>query len=110
MSEEPGTEFGYNAVGTVHHLAFRAKDLKEQNQMTQKIIELGLSPTSVIDRFYFKSVYFRTPAGILFEIATDKPGFTVDEKAKDLGKKLALPPFLEPSRKAIEFGLPKLKS
>lgn len=110
ISEEPSTELGFNAAGTVHHIAFRARDQKEQTEMRKKVMNLGLSPTEVIDRFYFKSVYFRTPAGILFEIATDKPGFTADENEKDLGKKLALPPFLEPSRKVIETGLPKIST
>jgi len=68
-------------------------------------LELGLYPTEVINRFYFKSVYFRTPAGILFEIATDGPGFAADEDEKHLGEKLALPPFLEPQRKQIESRL-----
>lgn len=99
---------GENGAGTVHHIAFRAKDEKEQYNFTRKVLELGLYPTQVIDRFYFKSVYFRTPAGILFEIATDGPGFTADEKEEDLGEKLALPPFLEGERKVIEENLPPI--
>ena len=105
VSEEPSADFGQSGAGTVHHIAFRAKDETEQAQMRKKVIELGLFPTEVIDRFYFKSVYFRTPAGILFEIATDGPGFTADEKEEELGKKLALPPFLEGQRKEIEAQL-----
>lgn len=108
--EQPSAEVGYNAAGTVHHIAFRAKDEAEQLTMRNKVIELGLYPTEVIDRFYFKSVYFRTPAGILFEIATDGPGFTADEKEEDLGKEIALPPFLESEREMIEANLPKISA
>lgn len=93
---------GIPAAGTVHHIAFRAADEAQQLAMRNKVAELGLYPTPVIDRFYFKSVYFRTPAGILFEIATDGPGFTADEAEASLGKKLALPPFLESKRVEIE--------
>lgn len=108
VHEQPSEEMGYNAAGTVHHIAFRARDEEEQQMMRDKVASLGLYPTEVIDRFYFKSVYFRTPAGILFEIATDEPGFTADEKEEDLGKNLALPPFLEPEREMIEANLPKI--
>jgi glyoxalase family protein len=106
ISEAPSLEFGQNAAGTVHHIAFRAKDLEEQAEMRKRVVQLGLYPTDVIDRFYFKSVYFRTPAGILFEIATDGPGFTADEAIDQLGEKLALPPFLEHERSMIESNLP----
>lgn len=102
---EKSGEIGESGAGTVHHIAFRAHDEKEQLEFTHKILELGLYPTEVINRFYFKSVYFRTPAGILFEIATDGPGFTADESEKDLGKRLALPPFLEGERDMIEKNL-----
>lgn len=105
VREDPSSEFGMSASGTVHHIAFRARDLAEQQSMRSRVVDLGLHPTDVIDRFYFKSVYFRTPAGILFEIATDGPGFTADEKEDELGKKLALPPFLESQRPLIEAGL-----
>ena len=94
-----------NAAGTVHHIAFRADDEKMQAAMRDRVIQLGLYPTEVIDRYYFKSVYFRTSAGILFEIATDGPGFTADETIKTLGEMLALPPFLEPKRAQIEAQL-----
>lgn len=107
--ENPQTEFGFNAAGTVHHIAFRAKDETHQLELQKAVQELGISTTEVIDRFYFKSVYFRIPAGILFEIATDSPGFTADESLEDLGKEIALPPFLEPYRKQIEANLPKIK-
>lgn len=108
LSEEPSQPFGLNASGTVHHIAFRADNEEHQDQLRKKVEELGLYPTEVIDRYYFKSVYFRTPAGILFEIATDSPGFTADEDENELGKKLALPPFLEPNRVSIEQNLPPL--
>ncbi|HRN70868.1 MAG TPA: VOC family protein, partial [Candidatus Woesebacteria bacterium] len=71
IEENPKMEFGFNAAGTVHHIAFRAKDEKHQLELRQKVHDLGIQTTDVIDRFYFKSVYFRVPAGILFEIATD---------------------------------------
>lgn len=99
---------GLSGAGTVHHIAFRAHDELQQLTMRNKVLELGLYPTPVIDRFYFKSVYFRTPAGILFEIATDGPGFIADESEKSLGTRLALPPFLESRRAEIEAGLPPL--
>jgi glyoxalase family protein len=99
---------GIQTAGTVHHIAFRAQDKQEQFEFRKNILKLGLYPTEVVDRFYFKSVYFRTPAGILFEIATDGPGFTVDEPVQELGKKLALPPFLENKRPLIEANLPPL--
>ena len=94
--------------GGVHHVAFRAGDELEQEVWRARVVEAGLQPTPVIDRFYFKSVYFREPGGNLFELATDGPGFTADEDAADLGHGLALPPFLEPRRHEIEAGLTPL--
>jgi glyoxalase family protein len=105
VNEEPLLKPGFNAAGTVHHIAFRAKDEAHQQELRNKVLEIGLYPTEVINRYYFKSVYFRTRAGILFEIATDGPGFTVNEAEKDLGKKLDLPPFLEKERVFIENNL-----
>jgi glyoxalase family protein len=110
VEEVPSPEEGINTAGTVHHIAFRVKDQEEQHAVRQTVVSLGLSATEMINRFYFQSVYFRTPAGILFEIATDGPGFTADEDEKDLGKKLALPPFLEPNRKEIESQLIPLET
>jgi glyoxalase family protein len=96
--------------GSVHHIAFRAKDDAAQAEMaTQLRDKHGLQPTEQKDRQYFRSVYFREPGGILFEIATDDPGFTVDESATTLGTDLKLPPFLEPRRKEIEAELPPLQ-
>lgn len=95
----------FNAAGTVHHIAFQVKNADELLQKRSDVLQAGLYPTDVIDRYYFKSVYFRTPAGILFELATNGPGFTVDEAEETLGEKLALPPFLENQRVQIEAGL-----
>lgn len=102
------SEWGIPGAGTVHHLAFRASDQGEQSSLRGRAIHLGLQPTPMIDRFYFQSVYFRIPAGVLLEIATDGPGFTADESVSELGQRLALPPFLEPQRRLIEAGLPPL--
>lgn len=99
----------HTGAGTVHHIAFRVNDFSEEEQIRAELIELGLYPTEVIDRYYFKSIYFRTPAGILFEIATEEPGFTADEVLEHLGEKLALPPFLEDMRAQIEANLPSLR-
>jgi glyoxalase family protein len=92
-------------AGSVHHIAFAVKDEADLKLHQQHLAEFDLRPTPVIDRYYFKSVYFRTPAGILFELATMGPGFTVDEAEDDLGQRLALPPFLEADREVIEAGL-----
>ena len=80
----------------------------QQKNLRQNIVKVGLNATPVIDRFYFHSVYFREPGGILFEIATNTPGFTVDEKAEELGTHLVLPPWFEPIRKDLEKILPKV--
>lgn len=95
--------------GTVHHIAFRAKDDTEQAEMANKLRTLhGMHPTEQIDRQYFRSVYFREPGGVLFEIATDEPGFAIDEPVASLGTDLKLPAFLEPRRRQIESSLPPL--
>jgi len=91
--------------GGVHHVAFRVPDAEAQEEWREQVAALGPRPTPVIDRFYFRSVYFREPGGVLFEIATDGPGFTADEAADHLGEGLALPPFLEAQRERIEAGL-----
>ena len=96
--------------GSVHHIAFRAADDAEQAEMVRKLSEAhGMHPTEQKDRNYFRSVYFREPGGILFEIATDIPGFAVDEAVASLGTTLKLPQFLEPRRKEIESVLPSLE-
>jgi glyoxalase family protein len=95
--------------GAVHHIAFRAADDEQQAAMARRLIENhGLHPTEQKDRNYFRSIYFREPGGILFEIATDAPGFTVDEPLATLGEALKLPGFLEPRRSALEAILPPL--
>jgi glyoxalase family protein len=104
----PGEDLGYTGAGTVHHIAFTVEDQAEQAIWIDRLRKLGLQPTTIIDRYYFASVYFRTPAGILFELATKEPGFTADEDLGTLGEELALPPFLEPYRTQIEAGLPPL--
>jgi glyoxalase family protein len=92
----------------VHHVAFRTPDAGEQLAWRETLLQAGVRVTDVIDRFYFKSIYFREPGGILFEIATDGPGFTADEDEKNLGQALSLPPFLEPRRAQIEAQLKPL--
>lgn len=109
IEEEYIQEPAINAAGTVHHIAFAVKSEQDELRVRNELVAIGLYPTPVIDRYYFKSVYFRTPAGILFEIATDEPGFTADEDEATLGEELALPPFLEPRREEIERNLPLLQ-
>ena len=92
-------------AGGVHHVAFRTPDEAQYHAWTARLNELGIRNSGEIDRFYFRSLYFREPNGILFEIATDGPGFATDEPMEALGEKLALPPFLEPRRAQIEAGL-----
>ena len=92
-------------AGGVHHVAFRTPDEAQYHAWTQRLSELSIRHSGEIDRFYFRSLYFREPNGILFEIATDGPGFATDEPMESLGEKLALPPFLEPHRAEIEAGL-----
>jgi glyoxalase family protein len=97
-------------AGSVHHIAFRAADDAAQAAMAEKLAkEHGIVTTEQRDRNYFRSVYFREPGGILFEIATDEPGFAIDEPAAELGRSLKLPPFLEEHRRQIEDALPVLE-
>jgi glyoxalase family protein len=98
--------FGQIAAGTVHHIAFRAADDDEQLKVREQLVARGLNVTPVIDRQYFHSIYFREPNGILFEIATDGPGFLIDEPADALGETLKLPPIYESKRNEIERVLP----
>lgn len=92
-------------IGGIHHVAFRVPDNETHLHWQQRLTSLGLRPTPVIDRYYFRSLYFRVSPGVLFEIATDGPGFATDEDPAHLGERLALPPFLEPYRNQIEAGL-----
>jgi glyoxalase family protein len=100
---------GLQAGGTVHHVAFRAPDLETMTAWQQELIANGVRVTQIMDRQYFKSIYFREPGGVLFEIATDAPGFAVDEPLLELGRNLKLPPWLEPSREQIAASLPPLE-
>ena len=93
---------GLQAGGTVHHVAFRAPDLTTMEIWQQELMNRGVAVTEIKDRQYFKSIYFREPGGVLFEIATDDPGFDIDEPLLELGRKLKLPPWLEPSRDQIQ--------
>lgn len=104
-SDGPAARLGR---GSVHHVAWRVADQSTQERVRTRVREAGLRPTPVIDRFWFKSVYFHEPGGVLFEIATDGPGFTVDEDADRLGEDLILPPWLEARRDEIEGMLPPL--
>jgi glyoxalase family protein len=92
-------------IGGVHHVAFRTPNEEEHLQWRNRIAPVNPTVTPVIDRFYFRSIYFREPGGVLFEIATDGPGFAVDEDVATLGERLSLPPFLEPQRRVIESHL-----
>lgn len=108
LVEIPSENRGFNANGTVHHVAFRVKDDVALMEFRDKIVKLGLSITPQIDRNYFHSLYFREPGGVLFEIATENPGFTVDESLAELGQNLKLPAQYESQRAEIENILVKL--
>ncbi len=109
LVEIPTEKRGHVANGTVHHVAFRVKNDEVLMEFREKILDLGFNITPQIDRNYFHSLYFREPAGVLFEIATDNPGFTVDEPVEELGKNLRLPAQYESRRKEIEARLVPLK-
>ena len=104
----PYTQQAIIGIGSVHHVAYRTPSDKQQHVLRQSLVRAGLNATPVIDRFYFHSVYFQEPGGILFEIATNPPGFMIDEKVEELGTHLVLPPWLEPDRKSLEKILPKV--
>jgi glyoxalase family protein len=106
---QPDTAMGRVAAGSVHHVAFRAKDETEQLQWREHLVDLGYNVTPVIDRTYFHSIYFRELGGVLFEVATEPPGFTSDEKVEELGTHLRLPPWMESSRSQIEEILPRIQ-
>ena len=103
--EVPGARGGMLGRGGVHHVAFRLRDDQEQQAWLQALTQAGVPNSGLVDRYYFKSLYFRVTRGILFELATDGPGFASDEPLETLGERLALPPFLEPRRKDIEANL-----
>lgn len=106
--EDAGATRGNHAAGTNHHIAFRIKDDEVLMKIRKKVLSSGLNITPKIDRDYFFSLYFREPGGVLFEIATDNPGFTVDEPLEELGQSLKLPSQYEGARTEIEAVLPKL--
>lgn len=106
--EDPGARPGAPGIGGVHHIAFRTPGDEEHHAWRERVSAAGIGVTPVVDRYYFKSIYFREPGGVLFEIATDGPGFATDEDPARLGEGLALPPFLEPHREQIEAGLKPL--
>jgi len=106
--EQPGQPRGLISVGTVHHVAWRTPSDEEQREWRSVLAAEGLSVTPIIDRKYFRSIYYREPGGVLFEIATEPPGFTVDQPLEELGTRLMLPPWLEPDRREIEASLSPL--
>ena len=119
VGAEPGQDFvdvvsapsprrGQMGAGTIHHVAFRTDDDGSQLDWQQALIKLGLNVSPVMDRNYFHSIYFREPGGVLFEIATDPPGFAVDEPETNLGESLKLPAWYESMRSSLEASLPKL--
>jgi glyoxalase family protein len=107
--EQPNQPYGELGRGGVHHIAFRTPNAAEQTEWLNRLHGFGVPTSGLVDRYYFQSLYFRVPGGLLFEIATDGPGFATDEAAEHLGERLALPPFLEPRRLEIETGLKPVK-
>jgi glyoxalase family protein len=105
---DPAARDARQSAGSVHHIAWRAKNDDEQGAWRTELTRAGASPTHVLDRQYFHSIYFREPGGVLFEIATDNPGFATDETVETLGSHLKLPPWLEERREPIERHLPPL--
>lgn len=105
----PDARRGSMGAGVVHHVAFRTPDDEQQGAWWQTLIARGYNVSPVMDRQYFRSIYYREPGGVLFEIATDPPGFTADEQPEELGMRLMLPPWLEPHRSQIERSLPPVR-
>lgn len=105
---EPHLPTARSGAGGVHHVAFRTPTFQEYDSWVKRLQRFEIPSSGPVDRFYFRSLYFREPNGILFEIATDEPGFAADEPIESLGQRLALPPFLEPRRREIEAGLKPL--
>ncbi|QPC86501.1 ring-cleaving dioxygenase [Mesorhizobium sp. NBSH29] len=106
--EQPGMAPARQGAGAVHHVAFRTPDVEAIHGWAERLKAMRVPSSGEVERYYFRSLYFREPSGILFEIATDGPGFAVDEPMESLGEKLALPPFLEPKRAQIEARLKPL--
>jgi glyoxalase family protein len=107
---DPKLPMAQTGIGGVHHVAFRTPNDEEHRAWQERIARAGLGVTPVIDRYYFRSIYFREPGGVLFELATDGPGFAADEDPEHLGERLSLPPFLEPRRAELEAVLPPLET
>src|SRR5581483_5930977 len=108
VAVEPNLPPARQGAGAVHHVAFRTPDTESYDAWAERLRTMRIPNSGKVDRFYFRSLYFREPNGILFEIATDGPGFATDEPLEKLGERLALPPFLEPRRREIEAGLKPL--
>jgi glyoxalase family protein len=106
--ESPEGPEGEESIGTVHHVAWRAADAGHQAEWREVLVKAGRNVTPVIDRYYFKSIYYREPGAVLFEIATDGPGFTVDETAESLGSSLSLPPWFQVRRDRLDVTLPPI--
>ena len=109
LLHDPSATRGRVAGGSVHHVAFRLADDDAQTAWQRRLSDAGHPTTDVKDRMYFHSIYFREPGGVLFELATDNPGFAVDEPVEELGSRLCLPPWLESIRDRIEHALPSLE-
>jgi glyoxalase family protein len=109
VAVDPDAEPAVNGLGTVHHVAMAISTDDEQRRLQQELLRLGLRVTDIRDRCYFNSIYFREPGGVLFEVATIKPGFTLDEDLSSLGQGLKLPPWEEPARPSIEANLPRVE-
>lgn len=106
---DPDAPAAVNGLGTVHHVAMAISTGEEQRRLRDELLRLGLQVTDIRDRCYFESIYFREPGGVLFEVATIQPGFTVDEELASLGRGLKLPPWEEPHRASIETHLPAIE-
>ena len=110
IADAPPPERGLQGAGSVHHIAW-ASHTDDHEPWRDRVIEAGANPTPVIDRFYFRSIYFREPSGVLFELATiEGPGFAIDEDPEHLGEKISLPPFIEHLRDEIEPNLTPLRN
>lgn len=109
LLQEPEKGRRRMGIGTVHHIAWRTPSREQEEAWQRVLAELGFQVTPVLDRKYFQSIYFREPGGVLFEMATDPPGFTVDETPEELGSDLQLPPWLEPRREQIVAKLPEVR-